>query len=277
MLFPWIFSHSLLEYAIFLPMWKMDAQVERHWNSNTQKVIVQRNAHENDLIHERWEECSLKIGHCTNLTQAHSYWDNLCNWMLMFKHSYRVALNANPEVLRLINEKNIVKNIASQALQLYITVQCSWLQPGRAASSVQLCQFPASLPRVCLGSPSVGGRLSFCFMNASDVLMERALWEPTEEALACCRKVGVVCSALVGCAAALAHAPISCSHAQLTFGAVLLLLSSCLAQDGQNNVILSWESTEKPTLLWAIVLCMLALLSVLWMYSNLQTTTHKFI
>lgn len=78
----------------------------------------------------------------------------------------------------LTKRKKTNKNIASQALELYITVQCSWLQPERAALSVQLCQSPASLPWVSLGCSSIGGRLSFCFMSVSDVLMERALWSP---------------------------------------------------------------------------------------------------
>lgn len=51
--------------------------------------------------------------------------------------------------------------------------------------------------------------LSLPFRNASDVLMKKAVWEPPEEALAHCRKVGFVCSAQADCASALVNGPIS--------------------------------------------------------------------
>lgn len=145
-------------------------------------------------------------------------------------------------------------------------------QPERAALSAQLCLCPASLPWVWLGCPSVGGRWSFSSMNASYELMEELCGSPQRKPWPC-RKVGVVCSAWAGCAAALAHAPISAA-AQLTFGAVLLLLSSCLPRGEQSSVIPSWESTDKPTLLRAIVLWVLLLLSTLWALANSHTQVY---
>lgn len=146
----------------------------------------------------------------------------------MFKYSYRVALNANPEVLRLINNKIHSKNIASQALQLHITVQCSWLQPERAA----LC---SALPEPCQLALSVSWlpqcwweiELLFpgCFRCADGKSSERKPW-PTAGRWEVFAQPSWLCTAL-------AHAPISAA-AQLTLGAVLLLLSSC------------WSRTESP-------------------------------
>lgn len=44
--------------------------------------------------------------HCTNLPRLPSWQDILFNWMFMFKYSYRVAHNANPEVFGHINKKH---------------------------------------------------------------------------------------------------------------------------------------------------------------------------
>lgn len=165
----------------------------------------------------------------------------------MFKYSYRVALNTNPEVLRLTNNKIHSKNIASQALQLHITVQCSWLQPERAALSVQLCQSLPACPECVLAAPVLVGDWAFVSW-----MLQMCWWEELwEEGLAHSRKVGGVCSAELA-----VHSPCSCSH-----------LCSCSAHLGcsaavpqllfeQNRVTPSWESTDKPTLLWAIVLWM---------------------
>lgn len=107
-------------------------------------------------------------------------------------------------------KKNTVKkycqpsSLAAQHSSILLTL--AW----KSSFHCPALPLPACSPRAHLGSPRVGGIQNLPFQNASDVLMDRAVWERTEEAFAHCREVGDVCSAQGDCASALVNAPVSC-------------------------------------------------------------------
>lgn len=161
-------------------------------------------------------------------------------------------------IVKILPAKHCSCTSQSCALDFSLREQLSMFSSARA--------LPAC-PECVLAAPVLVGDWAFVSW-----MLQMCWWEELwEEGLAHSRKVGGVCSAELA-----VHSPCSCSH-----------LCSCSAHLGcsaavplllfeQNRVTPSWESWQAHSALGHRALNV-PLLSTGGTYSNLQTTTHKFI
>lgn len=146
----------------------------------------------------------------------------------MFKHSYRVALNANPELLRLINEKKHSKKYCQPSAAAVhhspVLLTAAWkssLQSSALPVPCQLAQSVSWLPQCWWEIELLFHECFRCADGKSSVRAHRGSLGLLQEGGSCLLSLNRLCSSPCSCShlsSCLAHVWCSAAVTQLLFG-----------------------------------------------------------